>query len=518
MAISLPWYPLNPSKTQCFFHIATPAAAVKVVPVRQVAYVHAFRRSHFDGFARRVRSGEAWRDGWRSANDGFEQLLYETKKTAERVDWRYDVSRKLSAAGRACELARDFEITQKWHTFSLDFRSNWPRKRCTGVALKLKLRSPSEKLCPVQRAGIRCDHPQNADLPRYYSRKEKKPFPIPIVELRRAARERMKKRLPKRRVPPPKIGLVIKSLVPAAYNVFNARMMVINNLKRLLKVVTVNGCKWCNEIHVGPVGHPFKSCRGSQASQRKGHHEWGKAVLEDIIVPLESYHLYDRLGKRISHEERFSIPRIPAVVELCIQAGVDLPEYPTKRRRKPIIWTGKNEFVDADESELPDPEPESPKPPILTETPDAEVEPPLSAEETVLLAEETLKAWEKMRAGANKLMKMYPVRVCGYCPEVHVGPSGHKAQNCGAHKHQQRNGQHGWQTAVLDDLIPPRYVWHVPDVTQPLQRELRSFYGQAPAVVEICVQAGAEVPEQYKPTMRFDVGIPSSIKEAEMVV
>lgn len=107
---------------------------------------------------------------------------------------------------------------------------------------------------------------------------------------------------------------------------------------------------------------------------------------------------------------------------------------------------------------------------------------------------------------------------CGYCPEIHVGPTGHKAQNCGAHKHQQRNGQHGWQSSVLDDLIPPKYVWHVPDVNEPLDRELRSFYGQAPAVVELCVQAGADVPEQYKPTMRLDVGIPSTIKEAEMVV
>ncbi|MCD7451416.1 hypothetical protein HAX54_011725 [Datura stramonium] len=134
MAIRLPWHPLNPSKTQRFFHIATPAAAAKVIPIRQVVHVHAFRRSDFDGFARRVRSGEAWRDAWRSANDGFEQLLYETKKTAERIDRRYDVSRKLSAvaqsaAGRARELDRDFEITQKWRTFSLDFRSNWPRYR-----------------------------------------------------------------------------------------------------------------------------------------------------------------------------------------------------------------------------------------------------------------------------------------------------------------------------------------------------------------------------------------------------
>ena len=236
-------------------------------------------------------------------------------------------------------------------------------------------------------------------------------------------------------------------------------------------------------------------------------------------MSVDAYHLYDRLGKRIRHDERFSIPRIPAVVELCIQAGVDVPEFPTKRRRKPIIRIGKREFVDADESELPDPVPEVPLKPILTEIPDSEIVAPCDEEETILLAEETLQAWKQMRRGAKKLMRMYCVRVCGYCPEVHVGPSGHKAQNCGAHKHQQRNGQHGWQAAVLDDLIPPRYVWHVPDVKgPPLQRELRSFYGQAPAVVEICVQAGAAVPDQYKPTMRLDIGIPTNLKEAEMVV
>lgn len=155
----------------------------------------------------------------------------------------------------------------------------------------------------------------------------------------------------------------------------------------------------------------------------------------------------------------------------------------------------------------------------MTEIPDSEIVAPSDEEETTLLAEETLRAWDQMRRGAKKLMKMYLVRVCGYCPEVHVGPSGHKAQNCGAFKHQQRNGQHGWQAAVLNDLIPPRYVWHVPDVNgPPMERELRNFYGQAPAVVEMCIQAGAAVPEEYRPTMRLDVGIPSTIKEAEMVV
>ncbi|GAB2299554.1 APO protein 2, chloroplastic [Dionaea muscipula] len=389
------------------------------------------------------------------------------------------------------------------------------------LGLPLTSRTPSRLWCEKRAFVVKNNYPQNADLPRYLSKNEKKPFPVPIVELRRAARERLKSRKhqPRTPVPPPKTGLLVKCLIPLAYEVLNARITLINNLKKLLKVVPVQACRWCNEVHVGPIGHPFKSCRGGQqASIRKGLHDWSNAVIEDIVVPVDAYHLYDRLGKRIPHVERFSIPRIPAVVELCIQAGVDVPEFPTKRRRKPVIRVGKNEFIDADETELPEPVPED-KIPILAEIPDAAIVVPSLMEEIVLLGEETLQAWETVRKGAKRLMKMYPVRVCGYCPEVHVGPSGHKAQNCGAHKHQQRNGQHGWQAAVLDDLIPPRYVWHVPDVNgPPLQQELKNFYGQAPAVVEICVQAGAEIPEQYKSTMRLEVGIPADIKEAEMVV
>ncbi|GAB4827594.1 APO protein 2, chloroplastic, variant 2 [Ancistrocladus abbreviatus] len=388
------------------------------------------------------------------------------------------------------------------------------------LQLPLNSRIPSWLYSRTVAFIVKSEHPQNADLPHYLSKKEKKPFPVPIVELRRAARERAKSRKgqPKKPILPPKNGLVVKRMVPLAYDVINGRAKLINNLKKLLKVVPVQACKWCNEIHVGPVGHPFKSCRGQQASIRKGLHEWGSAVVEDIFLQVDAYHLYDRLGPRILHDERFSIPRIPALVELCIQAGVNIPKFPVKRRRKPVIRIGRKEFIDADESDLPDPVPES-QIPILTEVPDSEVVAPSTAEETTLLAEETLEAWETMRRGAKKLMRMYPVRVCGYCPEVHVGPSGHKAQNCGAHKHQQRNGQHAWQSAVLDDLIPPRYVWHVPDVNgPPMQRELRSFYGQAPAVVEMCIQAGAAIPEQYKSTMRLEVGIPADIKEAEMVV
>ncbi|VFR03231.1 unnamed protein product [Cuscuta campestris] len=142
------------------------------------------------------------------------------------------------------------------------------------------------------------------------------------------------------------------------------------------------------------------------------------------MAQVELYHLYDHLGKRIAHEEGFFIPMIPAVVELCIQSSVDLLEYPTKRRRKPIIRTGRSEFIDADELDLPGPTQEPPRPPILAEVLDAEVSPPSGKEEVVLLSEETLRAWETMRGGAKRLMKVYPVRVCGHSSEVHMVPAG----------------------------------------------------------------------------------------------
>ncbi|KAI3471292.1 hypothetical protein Pfo_027955 [Paulownia fortunei] len=129
MASSLPWHPLIPAKTQKRFFCRPNSSSIC-----HAATIRAFRRSDFDGFAKRVASGELWRDSWRRANDGFEQFVYETRKTAERIDRRYAVSRRLSAvaqsaADRARELDREFEITQRWRIFSLDFGRNWPRYR-----------------------------------------------------------------------------------------------------------------------------------------------------------------------------------------------------------------------------------------------------------------------------------------------------------------------------------------------------------------------------------------------------
>jgi hypothetical protein len=60
-------------------------------------------------------------------------------------------------------------------------------------------------------------------------------------------------------------------------------------------------------------------------------------------------------------------------------------------------------------------------------------------------------------------------------------------------------------------------VWHVRDPRgPPLRSALKRFYGKAPAVVEVCMQAGAQVPDRYKPMMRLDIIVPES-DEAKLV-
>ncbi|KAK6936436.1 hypothetical protein RJ641_033466 [Dillenia turbinata] len=130
MATTLPWQPLLTRKPKPL----SLRRRTHHAPSHEVLSVQAFRRSDLDGFAKRMVSGEALRDAWRNTNEGFELLLFEAKKTAERIDRRYAVSRRLSsvarsAADRAREIDREFEIQQRWRTFSLDFSRNWPRYR-----------------------------------------------------------------------------------------------------------------------------------------------------------------------------------------------------------------------------------------------------------------------------------------------------------------------------------------------------------------------------------------------------
>ncbi|KAF2322774.1 hypothetical protein GH714_030600 [Hevea brasiliensis] len=54
---------------------------------------------------------------------------------------------------------------------------------------------------------------------------------------------------------------------------------------------------------------------------------------------------------------------------------------------------------------------------------------------------------------------------------------------------------------MIEDLVGPNYVWHVRDFNgPPLDNKLKRYYGKAPAVVELCVQTGAPIPDQYQRT------------------
>lgn len=244
------------------------------------------------------------------------------------------------------------------------------------------------------------------------------------------------------------------------------------------------------------------------------------------------YHLYDRVVKpRVGHDERYGIPRIPAILELCIQAGVDLEKYPSKRRTKPV-YSIEGRIVDFESvKEMNEVETgvftragdnivksdcgidlegtnKSSSLWKIRNTLDQQYEVDTELRQLSIL---TLDSWLKMVCGAKKIMEKYMVQTCGYCPEVQVGPKGHKVRMCRASKHQSRNGLHAWQEATIDDLVGPNYVWHMIDLKgPPLDNKLKRYYGKVPAVVELCVQAGAPIPDQYRSMLRLDVVSPDS--------
>ncbi|KAK3009542.1 hypothetical protein RJ639_014642 [Escallonia herrerae] len=194
---------------------------------------------------------------------------------------------------------------------------------------------------------------QNVDLPSIQPKNKKKPYPIPLKKIQHAARadKKLAEMGVEKSLEPPKNGLLVPDLIPVAYEVLDAWKILIKGLAQLLHVVPVHACSECSEVHVAPSGHSIQDCHGTTSGQRRSLHSWVKGSINDVLLPIESYHLYDPFGRRITHETRFSYDRIPAVVELCIQAGVDLPEYPSRRRTSPIRMIGRKiidqgEFVE----------------------------------------------------------------------------------------------------------------------------------------------------------------------------
>uniref|UniRef100_A0A0D3GT65 APO domain-containing protein n=1 Tax=Oryza barthii TaxID=65489 RepID=A0A0D3GT65_9ORYZ len=315
---------------------------------------------------------------------------------------------------------------------------------------------------------------------------------------------------------------LVPGLVGVAHQVHGAWESLLRGLTRLVEggaAGAVKRCRFCPEVHVGVAGHDIRTCEGPGSAARNALHVWRPGTARDVVGFPYCYHLFDRVGKpRVSHKEKYDVPRLPAILELCIQAGVDVERYPAKRRTRPV-YSIEGRIVDfePDDDEDDSASDTGPSPPSLAAD---------EAGEEMTMSElgaRTLQSWLDMRAGAARLMGKYGVVTCGYCPEVQVGPRGHKVRMCKASKHQQRDGQHAWQEATVDDLVRPNYVWHVPatghggDGGAPsLANELKRYYGKAPAVVELCVRAGAPVPAQYRSMMRLDV-VPPARDEHDLV-
>ncbi|XP_077209961.1 APO RNA-binding protein (DUF794) [Tasmannia lanceolata] len=378
------------------------------------------------------------------------------------------------------------------------------------------------------------DKEEYADVPKPSKRWERKPYPTPMKVLIRRAKEEKEARKanPCKILQPPDNGLLVSQLVELAHRVNRARESLLHGLSELVdEVVPVKRCRFCSEVHIGNVGHEIRTCTGPKSGFRSATHVWRRGGVEDVVHFPLSYHLHDRVGKpRVSHDERFRVERLPAILELCIQAGLDIEEYPTKRRTKPVYWID-GRIVDFEAEREETTIETSPSLPVHSygSIVDFEVEreeitietgpSPLGHSNGKIiscqfeggksLSVKTLESWFEMRLGAEMIMEKYSVKTCGYCPEVQVGPKGNKVRLCRAAKHQFRNGLHAWQEATIDDLVGPNYVWHVRDPHGPaLINELKRYYGKAPAVVELCVQAGAPVPDKYRSMMRLDVVSP----------
>ncbi|XP_074277040.1 APO protein 4, mitochondrial-like [Silene latifolia] len=262
----------------------------------------------------------------------------------------------------------------------------------------------------------------------------------------------------------------IKSMIPVAQQVLKARSQLINGVSTLLKALPVFSCKFCPEVYVGETGHLIKSCWGYKRLGKNNLHRWTRASLEDILVPVETFHLKSRDQDIIKHYQRFDFERVPAVIELCHQAGAPLEDS---------NFQSTNDMSDS-------------------------VVDSLSTDDLIVIGTRTLGAWETLREGVKKLMLVYSVKVCKHCSEVHVGPSGHTARLCGVFKFQSWQGTHFWEKAGVDDVVPPTTVWfRRPQDPPVLVNEGRDYYGHAPAVVDLCCKAGAFPPVKYHCMMKF---------------
>ncbi|KAE8668963.1 APO protein 4 [Hibiscus syriacus] len=249
----------------------------------------------------------------------------------------------------------------------------------------------------------------------------------------------------------------VPGMIPAAEEVLKARELLFQGVFTLLKRLPIVACKFCPKVYIGEKGHLIQTCHGYRRIGKNRVHEWVHGGLNDMLVPVEAFHLHNMFQGAIKHQQRFNFERVPAIVELCMEAGADVTH------------------------------------------------------EILRSANGTFKAWETLRSGVKKLLMVYPAKVCKHCSEVHIGPSGHQALLCGVFRYESWRGSHYWMKAKVNEVVPPKMVWRRrPQYPKVLLNEDRDYYGHAPAVVDLCSKADAIVPSKYQCMMKVN-GLPGPI-------
>lgn len=86
---------------------------------------------------------------------------------------------------------------------------------------------------------------QNVDLPLVLPKQKKKPYPIPLKKIQQAAKadKKLAEFGIEKKLEPPKNGLLVPSLVPAAYELLDDWKLLIKGLAQLLHYVPVHACR-----------------------------------------------------------------------------------------------------------------------------------------------------------------------------------------------------------------------------------------------------------------------------------
>ncbi|XP_065877140.1 APO protein 4, mitochondrial-like [Euphorbia lathyris] len=268
----------------------------------------------------------------------------------------------------------------------------------------------------------------------------------------------------------------VEDMVPIAKEVLKVRMFLIQGVSTLLQAIPTVSCKFCSEVYIGEEGHLIRTCGRfmDPRAPKDQYHQWVPASLNDILVPVETIHLNNKSNKVIEHDQRCDFDHFPAVVELCKMA-VDFSMeilYPDIKSLDGVLCVNN--------------------------------ETKLSPEDLNFVASGTLTAWEALRLGVKKLLLVCPGKVCKYCSEINVWPFRNRLHLHCIFKQESLCGSHFWQSAVVNDLVPQKIVWHQRPHDPPVLLDKgRAFYGHAPAVVSLCAKAGAIVPPKYYRMMKL---------------